>query len=393
MKLYLFAPENDMALAFGGRYYTPTPVARQIACDLSLLPMWYGEGEGVCVWSAQTVEPAMQQQLDSLGITARIVATPPTDIAQAIPWGWSAYIVDKLCRAGVTKTLLPDDESIERLRNLSGRATSRTILEKLSQRGVGYCLPPLPCILRTPQEVEAYVNSQPASMLKSPWSSSGRGVGAVRGGYDAVTARSASGIIGKQGYIMGERLQEKVCDLAMEFYSDGKQVRFAGYSLFETDSRGAYQGNILATNDAIEQQLASFVTVDTLHVTRQAIESVLTPLIAPLYTGYLGIDMIVYRNETGEALLHPCIELNLRMSMGMVARIIADRYLSPRAQGSYRVVYRSNAAQLHEIDQAMSLNNPLQIVEGRIVAGYLRLTPLTDKTQYMAYVDIKNMKI
>ena len=34
--LYLFAPENDMALAFGGKYYTPTPIAQAIARDLSL---------------------------------------------------------------------------------------------------------------------------------------------------------------------------------------------------------------------------------------------------------------------------------------------------------------------------------------------------------------------
>ena len=46
--LYLFNPENDLALANGGKYYTPPPLARTIARDLSTLPLWYAtEGENI----------------------------------------------------------------------------------------------------------------------------------------------------------------------------------------------------------------------------------------------------------------------------------------------------------------------------------------------------------
>lgn len=39
--LYLFNPENDMALACGDSYYMPPASARRMAADLSVLPAWY----------------------------------------------------------------------------------------------------------------------------------------------------------------------------------------------------------------------------------------------------------------------------------------------------------------------------------------------------------------
>ena len=40
-ELYIFNPENDLAIANGGMHYMAPPKARSIAYDLSMLPMWY----------------------------------------------------------------------------------------------------------------------------------------------------------------------------------------------------------------------------------------------------------------------------------------------------------------------------------------------------------------
>lgn len=384
--LYLFAPENDMALAFGGKHYTPPPVACTIAHDLSLLPLWYAEEENATVWSKQHITPDMRRALDSLGVTSYATTKLPNDTTDCKPWGWSAYMTERLLRMGVPHTMLPDEASIDKIRLLSGRATTRNIILSLQEAGTGYPLPPLPTALTTGNEVEKYIASQQASILKSPWSSSGRGVWYVRNGYDETTARYAEGIIRKQGYIMGEVLQDKVSDLAMEFYSDGTSVRFAGYSLFETDERGAYTGNILDTNDALERQICSHIAPEHLHNTRKALEKILTTLIAPHYKGYMGVDMILYRNEQNDILLHPCIELNLRMSMGMVARIIADRYLSTNSKGTYRVAYNPDTTQLKELHNTLQQQHPLNIANRKITKGYLALTPIEDNTHYLAYI-------
>lgn len=38
MNLYLFNPENDLAIAFGGENYTPPPAAQLIGKELSAFP-------------------------------------------------------------------------------------------------------------------------------------------------------------------------------------------------------------------------------------------------------------------------------------------------------------------------------------------------------------------
>ena len=46
--LYLFNPENDMALASGSPYYMAPASTRKMASDLATLPAWYaGKGGAV----------------------------------------------------------------------------------------------------------------------------------------------------------------------------------------------------------------------------------------------------------------------------------------------------------------------------------------------------------
>jgi hypothetical protein len=49
-------------------------------------------------------------------------------------------------------------------------------------------------------------------------------------------------------------------------------------------------------------------------------------LIAPHYNGYLGIDMMLYWDENGKIALNPCVEVNLRMTMGMVTAAMGSRH-------------------------------------------------------------------
>ncbi len=390
--LYLFAPENDMALAFGGAHYTPTPVARAIARDLSLLPLWYA-CNNAAVWAQQTIPDEMQAILHSLGITARATTSPCNEITTDTichPWGWSRYIVERLVREGAARQSLPDITQIDRLRQLSGRATSREILSLWADR-CDYPLPPLPEVLHNDKEVETFVTSYPATLLKTPWSSSGRGILPANGIYTSTIARNTSGTIRKQGYIMGEVLLEKVQDLAMEFYSDGKHVTFAGYSHFITDGRGAYQGNTLADDQTIESLLSRYIDTVSLHLARQLLTEITTELIAPHYTGYFGIDMLIYHTTNGEYRLHPCIELNLRMSMGMVAHTIAKRLLAPSSTGYYKVEYLATTQQHKELEAELRERYPLHIIDGRITKGYLPLTPLLPDTHYRAYIVVDNI--
>ena len=387
--LYLFAPENDMALAFGKEHYTPTPAARKIADDLSLLPLWYAAERGAYVWSKQAVTPTMQKVLDTLRVTTRATASlEGLDTASVVchPWGWSKYIAHRFSRAGVAAHRLPNAESLEKLRQISGRATTRAIIRSLTEDVKNHVFPALPEILRTENDVKNYLSSQPASILKAPWSSSGRGILRADSNSNAAILQAANGIIRKQGYIMGEPLYDKVQDFAMEFYSDGKAVGFAGYSLFQTDARGAYSGNLLANNRNIESRLSRYVPTTLLHAVQTALISVITPMVTPVYTGYFGVDMMIYRTAESQYLLNPCIELNLRMNMGVVARIIADSFLSDGCTGRYITEYASSSSQLKQKQQELHAMYPLRISGNLIEEGFLPLTPILPETRYAAYI-------
>ena len=68
---------------------------------------------------------------------------------------------------------------------------------------------------------------------------------------------------------------------------------------------------------------------------KQDICSLLTPLLGS-YRGPFGVDMMVVpRPDANGFLLHPCVEINLRRTMGHVALAIGRR-------GVMQVVYSDN---------------------------------------------------
>jgi hypothetical protein len=75
--------------------------------------------------------------------------------------------------------------------------------------------------------------------------------------------------------------------------------------------------------------------------------------------------------------------------MGMVARIIADRYLAPSTQGTYHVHYETDTARLQALDKHLSAQHPLHMVNGKITKGYHALTPIMPDTHYLAYINVK----
>ena len=57
-----------------------------------------------------------------------------------------------------------------------------------------------------------------------------------------------------------EPIFDKVEDFAMEFYSDGRgKLLFVGYSRFVTDDKGAYRGNILTSDEQVEEWIQQYV--------------------------------------------------------------------------------------------------------------------------------------
>ncbi len=52
MKVYIFNPENDMALADGNPGYTPPAIIRQMRDELYWLPNWWAAEDDI-VWNGK----------------------------------------------------------------------------------------------------------------------------------------------------------------------------------------------------------------------------------------------------------------------------------------------------------------------------------------------------
>ena len=182
----------------------------------------------------------------------------------------------------------------------------------------------------TIDDVNLLLNNHGHVVVKAPWSSSGRGVRFVEA--DNLQPNFGSwlhNLLLRQGSVMVEPYYHKVKDFAMEFSADGKgHIRYEGLSLFHT-ANGAYVGNILATEQTKRDMLSRYVSLSLID---SICETIVDYLYLEDYCGPLGIDMMVVR-ENDRLLLHPCVEINLRRTMGHVALT-----LSPVDDGICRVM-------------------------------------------------------
>ena len=130
--------------------------------------------------------------------------------------------------------------------------------------------------------------------------------------------------------------------------------------------------------------LSAYIPVDRLHHLRETLLEKLSTRF-PFYTGYAGVDMMIC--QSGESYsIQPCVEINMRMNMGMVACLFHDQFMESEGQGRYVVDYFNKPGNALLFHQKMQRESPLQVVGGKVISGYLSLTPVTEDTRYIAYV-------
>ena len=384
---YLFNPENDMALACGDPYYMAPANARRMAAELSVLPAWYAE-QGGTVWldSPQRVKTLEGQSFVPLAVNWVSGLVPVCE--KVVPWGWNPSLVHRLQQAGFPVTAYPSAERMKRIRQLSGRQTAVKVLRRLCEQIDGN-IPALgeAFVLSSIEEVENFVLSHSRALLKAPWSGSGRGIQYTSGSFSIPLKGWTQHILTTQHQVIGEPFYDKLLDFAMEFLADeGGLVRFIGYSLFETDKRGVYKENLLATDEAIEARISAYIPAETLQQVGRVLQVELAEVIKGSYEGYLGVDMMICRTKDGGYAIHPCVEINLRMNMGVVARLIYDNYVCHGVQGRYVIEYYAKPGEAWRSHLAFQEKHPLYLENGKVKSGYLSLTPVENNTSYQAYI-------
>ncbi len=312
MKLHLFNPDNDLSLAADLEYYTPAKAAVALRRSGSLLPwLWADEGDMILV--AEDMLPAAREWCEKNQLPVEPVAFSPAEVEPA-PWGWSKASRRTFLNAGVAPGCLPDDSQLAAWRALSHRRSTITIHHMLG------LTPPAEAF--SAEEAWEEVNRlNGRAMIKTPWSSSGRGVWATTGVSQAKFLTRVSGEISHAGSVMVERLLDKVNDFAALYNVDSGVAEFAGLSLFKTSPTGAYSGNIVLG----DRKISDYLGVDAIAVATEMTGCLGELLAGSGYTGMLGVDMMTYRDAGVEIRVEPCVEINLRATMGFAALALNRR--------------------------------------------------------------------
>lgn len=318
-RLFIFNCSNDMALASGAAEYMPPKSVARMEEMYSGLPLFVAdEGDVALAPGELAIRDGFRQLCGRL----------PEPITEVCPWGWSKPMRNRLLRFGVPESMLPDVPTLDILRGLSSREFGAKYAEEF------YARPTLADIRHAlVSNRMRYVSSADELSLpdgtyiaKSPWSSSGRG--------------NKVFVYGKEVTLTGfprliDRFYDKVLDFAMEFRVSATGTRYLGLSVFKADREGRYEFNYVGSQTALTEKIRQAMST-----TRQATDHILSlitathvslidNIVAGSYHGPLGIDMMVV-NDAGTMRIHPIVELNFRMNMGILAlkayQKYADRY-------------------------------------------------------------------
>lgn len=327
-RIHIYNPEHDLALAYGGEGFTPPAAGKGMRVGLGFLPaFWACDGDFVLVDDVAAMEREAGRFEEFLPQVSFISWKQLPTFAHHFenlviePWGWNLSLRRQLLQAGVPHFCLPTVEEVDRVRMLSHRRAAIPLLKTLvdafpgmaGERYEAYGL----------EEVRLWLSKNVKTVFKSPWSSSGRGVRFVEAMADANLEGFVRNVLERQGSIIIEPYYPCLTDFALEFLADERGfVHYDGLSLFDT-RHGAYCGNVLATEEEKWELLGKVVPADDVRQLIPTLERALANMCVG-YQGPLGVDMMVVEID-GQREVHPCVEVNVRRTMGLAAISVAQR--------------------------------------------------------------------
>lgn len=353
-KLWFFFPENDIALAHGASHFTAPPAATALRRSGEILPLWMAS-DGDLILCHGINEAWLSMIRSTFNIGADVWDRCDYNLAPT-PWGWSAASKSIFVDEGFTENHLPDTKTLELYRELSHRRTTSRITEFVISE-LPFEIYPAALEVENPETLSSIISSKATAVIKSPWSSSGRGIKFVDSKHIDSAVNAASGTIRKQGSVMVEDFINPHFDFALLFYCENGVAHFKGLSLFATEaSTGQYAGNIVAPQKVLHSRITEKIVSGQLETFIPILQEAITKEIATHYTGPVGVDMLA----DGDGRMH-IVETNLRYTMGFLALGLA-RYVQSEA--------------LFHITKGKpsSIQEPI-IKNGKLIKGSLQLTP------------------
>ena len=370
------------------------PFAVRMAADLAVLPAFIAERGSLIITDSDDDARWLEQLNDTFNFDVHAIKRSELrDLGkcQIRPWGWCLDLRRRLVKWGASRESLLTKDEIYHLRGLSHRRISVLIHLRL-QELLGKELCPAPVELATTDEVLDFVRQHRNCYIKTPWSSSGRGIYHATNGVSPELEPWCRGALKRQGSVLCEVALDKVMDFAVEFYAEHGKAQARGFSVFVTDSHSQYSHGIVAEKGVLKDRITELYP--NLDEVVDAMTQVVDEIIAPHYSGWFGIDMLLYNkgvNRIGAHLgetdaasigIDPCVELNLRPTMGAVTAMLGERVLAPGRTATFHIEQRTNTSEPWSQECNATIEN------GRLQSGTLCLTPPSDFALYRALLTV-----
>lgn len=390
--IHFFNPGHEIAILNTSPYYMAPANVVAMQHELAYLPAWYlNKEDKVFVWDLD--DDAYFKYLSSNfgDLPEPILESELTlyDNEQISFWGISPQVIhywSELQRNNLLDIKIPKWD--KKYTYLNSRHAAKDLLLNISTENFQISSEIIPEFYTSLEDIEHLAsNSTNRLLAKAPYSSSGRGLlWLPEGGLTRTERQILHGILKKQRSISIEKVLDKQIDFAMEFISDGNgNVKFEGYSSFETNKKGAYLCNYLGEQREIEKYLTEKVSKTILDEVKMDLEKTLSNECGFIYRGCIGVDMMIYK-DANDFLLHPCLEINMRYNMGYLALKFSENYLLEGSKGYFYIDFSNKLGEIEKKHKEMFLEHSPIFEDSKLKQGYLPLCPVTSSSHYWAYV-------
>lgn len=402
--IYFFNPTCEPAIANGSPYYTAPARLRKFEEDLCYLPIWLAEENDYILIQGSLV-PEYHKKLKDLGFEVpSIIKIEEALLDEAWlnepkgrlkAWGYSPAVHQ------LFKPILPSfsdefrNSAIStwqfRHKNLFSRLTGIEILKNMiAELPVPWLvdLTNVPDICSTLEEIYLKVALHSKAVVKTPWSSSGRGLllfpnPDLKKKNDEVL----SGMLKQQGFVTVEPWLNKLTDISFQFLILNGQPKYMGRTFFETDPKGRYLRNYLTDGTELSVETADFLAETHSQVIEMLLLNLAKSDYGRYYEGWVGVDALIFKSDDGQLKLHPVVEVNGRFTMGAIALKLRD-YLAPNSKG-YLSIYYSKSTNFQMFSGKREKDNPLVMKDGKIISGFMPLTPPLTEHAFGAFLEVE----
>lgn len=398
-KLWLFNPHCELSIAKEQTHFTPPKAFKSIQNDLSVLLLWVmGVSDSLLVDNG-LIRSSWKRAISSI-FKYEITILTPKDIKKSKDkfnvlnvWGRSPSLLSDINTIKAYVNHVPEWETS--VKSLFHRKVGYSVLQEMissvdlknvvtkDELGV-FCT--------SSNDVEVVIsniffNNKNGVILKLPYSSSGRGILVMK--REEVTPSIQKWIesgLNQQGAILVEPLLEKVEDFSLLFQKDKESnVHFLGGTSFISGPTGQYYGAKLKGFDTLFSEIETVELNKCINFLKHKFEAI------EGYSGFIGVDAILY-NQNDQRKIHPCIEINPRMTMGHITLGIENK-LMLKTKGTWRIVTKQEVENFHTLEEDYQSKYPLCVKDGKIYSGFLPLVDVDSVKNYYAYLLVSNEEI